>query len=88
MGSIQAVANSFFPQSLVWPIINYSQDWPENCGMVIEILKLNREFFIAYICNNVSVAQLSYYLAGVLKDPGLIPGDEEFFSLKFLLKRI
>ena len=42
-----------------------------------------------FLCkwNNVSVAQLIELLAGVLKDLGLIPSEEEFFSLKFLLKR-
>ena len=37
--------------------------------------------------NKIYVAQLIEYLAGVLKDPNLIPGAEEFLSLKFHLKR-
>ena len=38
-------------------------------------------------CLNFSAAQLVEHLAGVLKDPSLIPSEEESYSLKFLLKR-
>ena len=35
----------------------------------------------------MAVAQCIKCSAGELKDPGLIPGQGDFFSLKFLLKR-
>ena len=37
--------------------------------------------------NYVAVVQWIKCSAGELKDPSLIPGQGEFFSLKFLLKR-
>ena len=37
--------------------------------------------------NYVAVAQWIEHLAGELKDPGSIPNEGEFFSLKLLLKR-
>ena len=50
--------------------------------MVFDILKLNKQFF-----NSEAVAQWIKCLVGELKHTGLIPGQGEFFALKFLLKR-
>ena len=47
---------------------------------------LSKKNFILLV-SIVSVAQLVERLTGVLKDLDLIPSSEDFFSLKFLLKR-
>ena len=65
-------------ETVVRVVTSVDQYWSKVCGRVFDILKLDKY---------MAVAQWIKCSAGELKDPGLIPSQGEFFSLKFLLKR-